>query len=74
MQHDGALVAQKVCDVGAQGFGFNAGNDASLTADDGDPPDLAGFESQSQKASGLIAYFATAFRTTVLRSSPLMVR
>lgn len=45
MEDDGAPVAQQVGDVGTKGFGFGAGDEASLAADDGDASDVAGFES-----------------------------
>lgn len=44
VKNDGAAVAQKPGDMGAQRFGFAAGDDASFAAYDGDAADVAGLE------------------------------
>src|SRR5260370_30779319 len=75
MQHDRTPVAQQMRDVVTQAFRLRAGYDSSLAAHDGDSSHIAGFQYHSQFVSRRNrAQRATALRTTVLRSSPVMSR
>ena len=44
VKDDGFAIAQQPCDMGSQRLTLFAGHDASVAANDGDSPDIAGFE------------------------------